>query len=85
MLNDNITDAYDVATSPSLFSAVNYAPIEPGPYGIGVTRTTRGCWPPSRAELQDLMNDGTYDKILQDWQLTSVELKTATVNHGTAG
>ena len=29
--NDDITDAYDVTTSPSLFSAVNYPPIDPAP------------------------------------------------------
>ncbi len=85
VLNDNITDAYDVATSPSLFSAVNYAPIEPGPYGIGVNKNDPGLLSAIQTGLQDLMNDGTYGKILQDWQLTSVELKTATVNHGIAG
>jgi len=85
VLNDNITDAYDVATSPSLFSAVNYAPIEPGPYGIGVNKNDPGLLAAIQGGLQDLINDGTYGKILQDWQLTSVELKSATVNHGTAG
>jgi polar amino acid transport system substrate-binding protein len=85
VLNDNITDAYDVATSPSLFSAVNYAPIEPGPYGIGVNKDDPKLLDAIQTGLQDLMNDGVYGKILADWQLTSVELKTATVNHGTAG
>lgn len=85
VLNDNITDAYDVATSPSLFSAVNYAPIEPGPYGIGVNKNEPKLLDAIQKGLQDLMNDGTYGKILQDWQLSSIELKTATVNHGIAG
>jgi polar amino acid transport system substrate-binding protein len=85
VLNDNITDAYDVATSPSLFSAVQYAPIEPGPYGIGVNKDDPKLLTAIQTGLQDLMNDGTYDKILSDWQLSSVALKTATVNHGIPG
>jgi len=85
VLNDNITDAYDVATSPSLFSAVNYAPIEPGPYGIGVNKDDPQLLSAIKNGLQDLMNDGTYGKILQDWELSSVGLKTATVNNGSAG
>jgi polar amino acid transport system substrate-binding protein len=85
VLNDNITDAYDVATSPSMFSAVNYAPIEPGPYGIGINKDDPQLLTAIQTGLQDLMNNGDYGKILQDWQLSSVALKSATVNHGIAG
>ena len=85
VLNDNITDAFDVETQPKLFAAVNYPPIEPGPYGIGVNKHDPQLLRAIHAALQRLMNTGVYKRILAAWDLTSVAIPTATINHGTAG
>lgn len=85
VLNDNITDAYDQEVDPKLFESVEYKPIEPGPYGIGVNKSQPKLLAAIHVGLQRLMNDGVYGKILAAWNLSSVELKYATINHGIPG
>jgi polar amino acid transport system substrate-binding protein len=80
VFNDNITDAYDVQTQPKLFSAVNYRPIEPGPYGIGVNKHDPQLLNAVRQALQHLMATGAYKQILSAWDLGSVAVPKATVN-----
>lgn len=85
ILNDVLTDAYDVQTQPKLWTAVNYPPIEPGPYGIGVNKHDRQLLKAVQAALQNLMNRGVFVKILNAWGAGSTALKHATINHGTPG
>jgi polar amino acid transport system substrate-binding protein len=80
VLNDNITDAYDQATQPSVFEAINYKPIEPGPYGIGINKADPGLRSAVRTALQNLMTDGIYGKILTAWNISSVGITKATIN-----
>ncbi len=80
VFNDNITDAYDVQTQPKLFSAINYPPIEPGPYGIGVNKHDPQLLNAVHQGLQHLMAIGAYKKILAAWDLSSVAIPKATVN-----
>jgi polar amino acid transport system substrate-binding protein len=85
IFNDVITDAYDVQTQPNQYAAVNYPPINPGPYGIGVNKHDPQLLKAIQAALQRLMNDGVFDKILAAWGIESTALKTATINHGIPG
>jgi polar amino acid transport system substrate-binding protein len=85
ILNDVITDAYDVQTQPSLYQAVNYPPINPGPYGIGINKKDPKLLKAVQAALQRLMNNGVFRKILIAWGVASTALSKATINHGIPG
>lgn len=83
ILNDVLTDAYDVQTKPNLYEAVNYPPIEPGPYGIGVNKKDPALLRAVQLGLQHLMNTGVFRRILAAWGAASTALSHATINHGT--
>ena len=56
--------------------------IEAGPYGIGIRKTDTQLRDALQKALQAMIDDGTYGRILQKWNVTAGAVKTATVNGG---
>ncbi|MBO8198049.1 ABC transporter substrate-binding protein [Streptomyces smyrnaeus] len=54
------------------------------PYGILINKEERTLVRAIRGALQKLMDNGTYAKILKQWNIRSGALERATVNGGTA-
>lgn len=85
-LADSQVAAYDVKTAGngSYFDLVidpaNPNGYEAGLIGIGVLKKNTGLRDGIQMALQDLMNDGTYTKLLAKWNLTSFKIAKATIN-----
>lgn len=71
-----------VAGDGNLFEAVNYPPINGGPYGIGVAKDDPDLLNVIQKAMAALLVDGTYGKILAAWSMTPGALTKATVNAG---
>ena len=84
ILNDLPSAVYISRTAGNgkYFQTVDQAPINGGPYGIGVIKSNTQLAQDVQKALQSLMSDGTYGKILSNWKITSGALKTATINAG---
>jgi polar amino acid transport system substrate-binding protein len=54
------------------------------PYGILINKEERALVKAVRGALQKLIDNGTYAKILKQWNISSGALKRATVNGGAA-
>lgn len=84
ILNDLPSAVYIARTAGGgkYFDVVDQAPINGGPYGIGVAKKNKPLTTAMQKALQQLIDDGTYNKILAAWKITSGSLKQATVNAG---
>ena len=80
-MNDFPVAAYTAQKQPD-FEVVGEQ-LEAGPYGIGVRKTDTQLRDAIQKALQAIMDDGTYTKIMEKWNVTQGALKTATVNAGT--
>lgn len=56
--------------------------LEPAPYGIGVRKDDIVLRDALQAGLKAIIADGTYDRVLQKWNVSQGALKTATINGG---
>lgn len=56
--------------------------IDPVPYGIGFNKEDPQLRDAVQAAVQKMMDDGTYAKILKNWQVTAGARTTATINGG---
>jgi len=54
--------------------------IDAGPYGIGISKEDAELRDAIVAALEAVIEDGTYDEILEKWDVTQGELKTAEVS-----
>jgi polar amino acid transport system substrate-binding protein len=84
ILNDLPTAVYISRTAGGgkYFQVVPQAPINGAPYGIGVAKTNKALATAMQQALQELIDDGTYRKILSAWRVTSGALSKATINGG---
>ena len=57
--------------------------IEAGPLGIGVSKDRPELRDALRAALQSLIDDGTYQELLEKWDVPKGAVAEATVNAGT--
>lgn len=82
ILNDLPTAVYVARTAGDgeFFEVVDLAPINGGPYGIGVNKSTPELTAALRAALQALIDDGTYGRILDAWDVGQGAVAKATVN-----
>jgi polar amino acid transport system substrate-binding protein len=84
ILDDTPTALYDaqVAGDGNWFQAVDYPPINGGPYGIGVNKSNPQLRDAVQMALQKLIDDGSYTKILAAWGMTAGAVPKATMNAG---
>ncbi len=84
ILDDTPTAIYtaQVAGGGTLFEAVNYPPINGGPYGVGIARNDPKLLTVIQAALQKLIESGAYGKILGAWSMSAGAVPKATVNAG---
>jgi polar amino acid transport system substrate-binding protein len=82
-MNDFPVAAYNAKTSGggSDFEVVG-AQVDPAPYGIGVRKDDTALRDALQAGLRQIISNGTYDQVLQKWDVTQGALKTATINGG---
>jgi polar amino acid transport system substrate-binding protein len=80
-MNDFPVAAYTAQKQPD-FEVVGEQ-LEAGPYGIGIRKSDTQLRDAIKAALQAIMDDGSYTKILEKWNVTQGALKTATINAGT--
>ncbi len=82
ILNDLPTAVYisKTAGDGKYFETVDQAPINGGPYGIGINKDQRDLSSAVQQALQALIDDGTYTEILEAWDVTTGALDKATVN-----
>ncbi len=64
------------------FQVVDQAPINGAPYGIGANKDNKAVTDAIDKGLQSIIDDGTYTKILQAWDVTSGAVSQATINGG---
>ena len=84
ILNDLPTAVYisNTAGDGQYFEVVDQAPINGGPYGIGISKDAPELSEAVQQALQALIEDGTYDEILEAWDVTSGAVDEAVVNGG---
>jgi len=70
---------YAVATTGDKFEKVG-KDVGVAPYGIAVPKDPAGLTTAIQKALQKLMDDGSYQKILDNWGLGDSAIKTAEVN-----
>jgi polar amino acid transport system substrate-binding protein len=82
-MNDFPVAAYNAKTSSggNDFQVVGQQ-ISAGPYGIGFRKDDTQLRDAVQAALKALIADGTYQKILQKWNVTQGSLTTAAINGG---
>jgi polar amino acid transport system substrate-binding protein len=84
ILNDLPTAVYvsKTAGNGKYFQVVPGAPINGGPYGIGVNKDDPGLAKAVHDALAALLADGTYGKILAAWNVSQGALTQVTENAG---
>jgi polar amino acid transport system substrate-binding protein len=84
ILNDLPTAVYVAQTAGEgkYFEVVNLPPINGGPYGIGVNKANPKLAQAVQQALQSLVDDGTYKKILDSWNVAQGAIQKVTINGG---
>ncbi|MFC4068920.1 transporter substrate-binding domain-containing protein [Actinoplanes subglobosus] len=79
-LNDFPIAALDVEKMPVL--ELSGPQIEAIPYGIGVAKDRKALTAAVQTALYSLINDGTYDSLLDKWKVKEGALRTGAINGG---
>lgn len=82
-MNDFPVAAYNAKTSGdgNDFEAVGEQ-LEPAPYGIGVRKEDTALRDALQSGLRQIIANGTYDQVLQKWNVTQGAFRTATIDGG---
>ncbi|SFR24690.1 amino acid ABC transporter substrate-binding protein, PAAT family [Lentzea waywayandensis] len=82
ILNDLPTAVYVAKTAGDgqYFEVVPLAPINGGPYGIGVAKKNAKLSEAIKGALQSLIDDGTYEKIVTTWDIKQGAITKAAIN-----
>ncbi|GGL30549.1 ABC transporter substrate-binding protein [Planomonospora parontospora] len=79
-LEDFPPAAVAVRENPSL--RMSGAQIEAAPYGIAIGKNRGALAKAVQLALYELFRDGTYDELLEKWEISEGSLKTGAVNGG---
>jgi polar amino acid transport system substrate-binding protein len=79
-LDDYPIAAYAVSKNGAL--RISGDQIEAQPYGIGVAKKRRDLAKAVQTALYELIDDGTYDRLVAKWKLPNGALKTGAINGG---
>lgn len=82
VLTETISAAYAVQENKSQLAITDDEPLDPHPVALGMMKGT-GLAEALQAALQNIMDDGTYDRILADWGMQALAIDEATINAGT--
>lgn len=80
LVADNALTAYYAQLQPDAFTSVDSILVEPALSGVVSTKNDGGLAQAFQAAIQSLMDDGTYGKIMEAWNLKSGIVKKAEVN-----
>lgn len=79
-LNDFPVAAYIALQSDGKLEAVRGGDQFSAPYGLAIPKDKPQLVKAVQAALKDVIADGTYDKILKEWNLEDGALKSAAIN-----
>lgn len=79
-MDDFPVAAAKVASTPQL--VISGEQIEAAPYGVAIAKDRRALTKAVQAALYQMIQDGTYDKLLKKWKLPEGSLKTGAINGG---
>lgn len=81
MIADNSLVAYYAQVQPEAFAAVPGILVEPALIGVAMPRINESQLAEAyRAAIQSLIDDGTYQDILDAWSLGDTAIETAEIN-----
>lgn len=81
MIADNSLVAYYSQIKPSVYAAVPGILVEPALIGVAMPRIDDSRLAEAfRAAIQSLIDDGTYQEILEAWSLGNTAVETAEIN-----
>lgn len=82
IINDSVTASYLANTykNGKAFEVVKAEPVDAGPLGVGVRKDDAQLRDVIQAGLQELVDEGSYGKILSSWDLKTSEVNKITVN-----
>ncbi|WP_426976318.1 ABC transporter substrate-binding protein [Pseudarthrobacter sp. O4] len=80
LVADNALVGYYAKLQPDAFTPIDAILVDPSPYGVVSAKDDNGLSKAFQAAIQSLIDDGSYSKIMESWNLKSGEMKTAELN-----
>jgi polar amino acid transport system substrate-binding protein len=77
----SIVNSYVISQASSKYEIVGEE-LNKTPVGIAIPKDNQELIEAVQGAMQQIIDDGTYDKILKKWNLGSGAIKTATINAG---
>lgn len=83
MIADNSLVAYYAQVQPDAYSAVPGILVQPSLIGVAMPKGENTLAPAFQAAIQSLIDDGTYETIIDSWGLADAALEASEINPGT--